>query len=66
MNDTEIPDSTIEDKMAHLLTTKMKNILSSDENHYCCVMEEEWAIKNAIPKLFYYLRDFVKAYQVEI
>jgi hypothetical protein len=66
LNDTEIPDSTIEDKMAHLLTTKMKNILSSDENHYCCVMEEEWAIKNTIPKLFYYLRDFVKAYQVDI
>jgi hypothetical protein len=66
LNDIEIQDTTIEDKMAHLLTTKMKNILSNDENIYCCVMEEDWTIKNTIPKLFYYLRDFVKAYQVEI
>jgi len=66
LNDIEIQDTTIENKMAHLLTTKMKNILSNDENIYCCVMEEDWTIKNTIPKLFYYLRDFVKAYQVEI
>ena len=44
----------------------MKNILSNDDNQYCSVMEEEWTIATLFPKLFYYLRDFVKAYQVEI
>jgi len=66
LNDTEIQDRSIQDKMAHLLTSKMKNIISIDETHYTSVTEEDWTISNTFPKLFYYFRDFVKAYHPEI
>lgn len=66
LNDTEIQDRSVQDKMAHLLTSKMKNIISIDETHYTSVTEDDWTISNTLPKLFYYLRDFVKAYHLEI
>jgi len=66
LNDTEIQDISIQDKMSHLLTCKMKNILTSDDTNDNSVIEEYWTISNTFPKLFYYLRDFVKAYHLEL
>lgn len=67
LNDSnDITDTHPDEIMTHLLTTKMKNILSDHENEYPQVIEDNLSYVNIFPKLFYYFREFITSYQLEL
>jgi len=74
LNESNVQTNT--DCIHYIMSTKMKNILfdsndeyipsvfhnTTDTNYINSILEDQWTYTNAIPKLFFYLRDFIKAY----